>query len=157
LKHVLVISVALLASFCASGGRGGSGGTSQPGHGAITLQIVPNPIVAQKVSGNTYDFPFEVVIREVGGHPVEISRVSADVYALGGIRVANESYDAARIRSLNYSTSLPANGELRYRFAPRKEVPDDRLFGGVSASLRVDARDDAGTPATATTEVTVRR
>ena len=157
MKHALIVSVALLATFCASGRQDGSGGTPQPGQGAITLQIIPNPIVAQKVAGNTYDFPFEVVIREVGGRPVEIARVSAEVYALGGIRVASESYDAARIRSLNYSTSLPANGELRYRFAPRKEVPDDRLFGGVSAVLRVEARDDRGTPATATTEVTVRR
>ena len=98
-----------------------------------------------------------MVIRETGGRPVEITRVSADVFALGGIRIADESYDAAKIRSLGYSTSLPANGELRYKFAPRKSVPDDRLFSSVSAELRVDARDDAGTPTSATIEVTVRR
>ena len=153
-RTALLISVVLLSTFCASGG----GGTSSPaGPAAVTIQIVPNPIVAQRVSGDTYDFPFEVVVRETGGRRVEIARVSADVYALGGLRVANERYDAERIRALGYSTSLPANGELRYRFAPRKSVPDDRLFGGVSAELRVEGRDDAGTPATASTEVTVTR
>lgn len=146
----------LLTAHCA-GGRGGSGSTASPGRGAVALQIVPNPIVATQVSGNLYDFPFEVVIRETGGRPVEILRVSADVYALGGIRIADESYDAAKIRSLGYSTSIAANGEARYRFAPRRSVPDDRLFSGVSAVLRVEARDDTGSPTSATTEVTVTR
>ena len=77
------------------------------------MQIVPNPIVATKVSGNTYDFPFEVVVRETGGHPVDISRVSAEVYALGGIRIAEESYDAAKIRSLGYGTRVAANAVSR--------------------------------------------
>lgn len=156
MKRLALIPLLLLSTFCASGG-GGSGTVARPGHGAIAIQLVPNPIVAYKVSGETYDFPFEVVIRETGGRPVEITRVSADVFALGGIRIADESYDAAKIRSLGYSTSLPANGELRYKFAPRKSVPDDRLFSSVSAELRVDARDDAGTPTNATIEVTVRR
>ena len=153
-RTALLASIAILSTFCA-GGRGGT--VSQPGHGAITLAIIPNPIVAQRVSGDTYDFPFEVLIRETGGRALEITRVSADVHALGGIRLGSESYDAARIRSLGYSTSLPARGELRYKFAPRKSVPDDRLFGGVSATLRVDAVDDTGTPTSATTVVTVRR
>jgi hypothetical protein len=73
------------------------------------------------------------------------------------MRVANESYDAARIASLGYPTTLSANGELRYAFRPRKEVTDDRLFGGVTADLRVDAVDDTGTPTSATTTVGVTR
>ena len=152
---IAICTIALVAS-CASG-RGSTGTTSQPEHGAVALQIVPNPIVATRASGDMYDFPFEVVIRETGGRPIEITRVSADVYALGGIRIAEESYDAAKIRSMNYSTSIPANGEARYRFAPRRSVPDDRLFGGVTAVLRVDARDDAGSATSANTEVTVTR
>ncbi|HUP50757.1 MAG TPA: hypothetical protein VNA04_18430 [Thermoanaerobaculia bacterium] len=154
-RFPIVLSIALLSAFCAGGP--GTGTVSQPGHGAIAVQVIPNPIIARQVSGNTYDFPFEVLIRETGGRPVEITRVSADVYALGGIRIADESYDGARIRSLGYSTSLPAGGELRYRFAPRKSVPDERLFSSVHAVLRVEGRDDTGTPTTATLEVTVRR
>ena len=59
--------------------------------------------------------------------------------------VSRESWDAQRIQSMGYATSVGPNGELRYRFNPRKEVPDDRLFGGVSAELRVDATDTTGT------------
>ena len=131
--------------------------TAIPGRGSITIQVEPNPIVATKVSGDTYDFPFEVVVRETGGRPVTINRVSVTVFAPGGFAVHRENWDAERIRSMGYGTALAANGELRYRFAPRKAVPDERLFDGVTAELRVNAVDDSGTPTEATTNVTVRR
>ena len=155
MKRVFVLPFLLLAAFCA-GSRGDSS-SSQPGHGAIAVQVVPNPIVARAVSGNTYEFTFEVLIRETGGHPVDIARVSAEVFALGGIRIAEESYDAAKIASLGYATRVPANGELRYRFTQRHSVPDERLFGNVSAVLKVEGRDESGTPARATTTVTVTK
>lgn len=154
MKKLLALLL-FVAAACSSSHPGQSSTVSQPGHGAISLTIAPNPIVATKVSGTTFDFPFDVVIRETGGHSVTISRVSADVNALGGIRVANESYDAAKIQSMGYSTTVPANGELRYHFAPRRDVTDERLFSGVSANLRVDATDDTGTATSATTTVTV--
>ena len=156
MKRLALVPIILLSTFCA-GGRGRDTVSAQPGHGAISIQVVPNPVVATKVSGDTYEFPLQIVIRETGGRPVDISRVSADVYALGGIRVANESYDAAKITSLGFATRIPANGEARYRFVQRHSVPDERLFGGVSAELKVEARDDSGTPTTATTSVTVTR
>ena len=140
---------------CAGGPRDDV--SSVPGRGAISVQIVPNPIVATRVSGTTYDFPFEAVVRETGGRPVTITRVTANVMLAGGIQVARESWNAERIRSMNYDTSLTAHQEVRYRFRPRKEVPDDRLFGGVSAELVVEAVDDGGNPARATTSVTVTR
>ncbi|HEX9160254.1 MAG TPA: hypothetical protein VF980_01000 [Thermoanaerobaculia bacterium] len=148
--------LALIVTACA-GGRGSVGNTALPGHGAITIAINPNPVVATRVSGSTYDFPFEVVVRETGGHPVEVTSVSATVFALGGIQIASESYDAARIAQLGYSTHLPANGEVRYRFNPRRDVTDERLFSGVSADVRVDGHDDSGAPTTAGTRVTVTR
>lgn len=143
-----------LSFACASGGPSSS--PAQPGHGAITVAVAPNPIVARRISSG-YEFPFDVIIRETGGRPVEISRVTADVIALGGIRVATESYDAAKIRSLGYSTSVPANGELRYHFSPRVGVDDERLFSGVSADLQIDGTDDTGLPVQASTRVTVTR
>ena len=155
-RTALLFPLMLLLAAC-GGSPGGNGTTSVPGRGAITVQVVPNPIRATAVSGNTYDFPFEVIVRETGGRPVNVTRVSATVRAPGGFTVARESYDADRIRSLGFSTALPANGELRYRFAPRKEVPDERLFGGVSAELLVEASDDGGTPTSASTVVTVTR
>ena len=157
MKRLSLVPVLLLATYCSSSSGPASQSTAQPGHGAITIQVVPNPIVAQSAGGNAYVFPFDVVVRETGGRAVNVTRVTADVTALGGIPVDSESYDAARINSLGYGTSLPANGELRYHFSPKKSVPDERLFGGVSADLKVDAVDDSGTPASARTTVTVTR
>lgn len=153
-RIALFLSMIALA---ACGGGPQTGVTSVPGHGAIAVQIDPNPIRATNVSGNTYDFPFDVIVRETGGRPVNVTRVSAEVHAPGGLVVARETYDADRIRSLGFSTSLGANSELRYHFAPRKDVPDERLFGGVSAQLTVDATDDTGSPTSASTVVTVTR
>lgn len=159
MRRLALLPILLLA-FCTSG-NGGTGVRQPPdlppGQGAISIEIVPNPILATKVSGDMYEFPFEVVVRETGGQSVNIERVSADVLALGALRVAQENYDAARIRALGYETSIPANGTLRYTFRPRKEVTDDRLFGSVSADIRADGRDANGASVTATTTVTIRR
>lgn len=148
----------LLVCACSTGTPGTTQTSSTPGHGAIALSVVPNPVVAHNVSGNTYDFPFDVIVRETGGHPITIQRVTADIYAsVGGIKIGSESYDAAKIQSLGYSTSVPANGELRYHLAPRKNVQDDRLFGGIYGDVRTDATDDTGTPTSATVRITVTR
>ncbi len=154
-KRTALLFSLVIAAAC---GTGSSPTTSSvPGHGAIAVQVDPNPIRAAPVSGNTYEFPFDVIVRETGGHSVNVTRISVTVNALGGFEVARESYDADRIRALGFRTDVPANGELRYHFAPRKEVPDERAFGGVSARLTVDAVDDSGTPATASTSVTITR
>ncbi len=155
MRRVALVPFALLVSFCA-GGRGPAS-TSVAGHGALTIQISPNPVVATRIRGSIYDFPFEVVLRETGGHPVDVDRVSANVLALGGIQVASESYDAARIASLGYSTHVPANGEMHYRFDQRRDVTNDLLFQGVSAEIRVDGQDETGTPTTAGTRVSVTK
>jgi hypothetical protein len=155
MKQLAIICTLLIAVVACQSSQPGV--TSTPGHGAVAIEIVPNPIVATRVSGNTYDFPFEVVVRETGGRSVTVQRVTATVSLGGGLTLARESWDAERIRSMGYPTTLGANSEIRYRFTPRKEVPDDRLFGGVSAELRVDATDDTGSETSATTVVTVRR
>ncbi|MDP9191509.1 MAG: hypothetical protein M3P06_07385 [Acidobacteriota bacterium] len=130
---------------------------SVPGQGVVAIEVIPNPIAATPVSGSTYDFPFEVVVRETGGRAIDVQRITATVSFSGGFPLGAESWDAERIRSMGYDTRLAANGEQRYRFTPRKEVPDERLFGGVSAELKVEATDDTGTATSASTVVTVRR
>jgi hypothetical protein len=152
----LALSLTLLAALAACQGPQ-SGVTSVPGHGAVAVEVIPNPIVAKQVSGNTYDFPFEVVVRETGGRATTIQRVTANVFLSGGLSLARESWDAERIRSMGYNTTLGPSSEVRYRFTPRKDVPDERLFGGVSAELKVEATDDTGAATEATTIVTVRR
>jgi hypothetical protein len=154
MKRAVLIPILFLATQCT--GRG-TPPVSVPAHGAISIKVIPNPIVAIQVRDDTYSFPFEVVVHETGGRPVDVSRVTATVYALGGIRVGAESYDATKIRSLGYSPRIPAYGELRYRFSQQRSVPDERLFGGVTAELRVEGLDDTGTATSATTSVSVRR
>jgi len=158
MKRLAAIAVFLLLTLsCATPQAGTSRTSSAPGHGALSLAVNPNPIVAHNVSGTTYDFPFDVIVRETAGHPVTISGVTATVYAPGGIRLGSESYDAARIQSLGYSTAVPAGGELRYHFAPRKNVTDDRVFGSIYAEVRVDGTDETGTSTSATTTVSITR
>lgn len=154
MRKVLPLILIIVAA-CSSGPRDTV--TAAPGHGAISIQVVPNPIVATHVSGDTYDFAFDVVVRETGGRPVTINRVTATVFAPGGFNVGEESWNADKIRALGFSTTINAHGELRYRFTPRKEVPDERLFGGITAELKVDGVDDTGTATNASTRVTVRK
>jgi len=153
----IALALSLIAMAACSSSAPQSGSTSVPGHGALEIRVEPNPIRATLVSGTTYDFPFEVILRETGGRPVTVTNVSAVVVLPGGFPVARESYDANEIRSLGYNPTIPANGTVRYRFAPRKEVPDERLFGGVAANLEVQGTDDTSNRATATTTVTITR
>ena len=155
MKRTFIAAIALFLSFCGSGR--GPGNTSVPGHGALSITVSPNPVVATNVGGDTYQFPFDVILRETGGHPVDVDRVTANVVALGGLQVASETYDANRIRSLGFSTHIPANGQLRYHFDQRREVSNPLLFQGVSADIRVDGHDETGTATTAGTRVSVTR
>jgi hypothetical protein len=149
--------ISLVAAFCSGGGGGNSQPVVSPGRAALEIFVEPNPIVATKVSGNTYDFPFAIGIRERGGVPVEIQRVGIEVLTLGTISVYERTYGREEIVRLGYPTAVNANGEIRYRFTPRKEVPDDRLFGAVTADLWVEGTDAGGDQIRATTRVTVTR
>ena len=151
----LALPLLFLLAAC-GGGSSQSGTRPVPGHGAISVEIVPNPVVARRISGETYELPFEVVVRETGGRPVEITQVSATANLPGGLSLPLESWDAARIQSMGYRTTIPANGTLRYRFTPRREVPE-AVFGGVTARLLVEGRDDTGAEANAATTVGVTR
>lgn len=127
------------------------------GRAQLEVFVEPNPIVARPVSGNTYDFPFEIGIRERGGVPVEIQRVGIEVIGLGIINLYSKTYGRDEIRRLGYPTSVGAHGEIRYRFNPRESVPDERLFGGVAAEIFVEGIDANGQAVRATARVTVSR
>lgn len=150
------LAIPLILLLAVAGCGGSTGVTSVPGHGALSVEVIPNPIVAIARSGDTYDLPFEVVIRETGGRPVTVQHVTATVFLGGGFQLGQESWDANQIRSLGYNTTLAPNSETRYKFNPRREVPD-AVFGGLSAELEVGAVDDTGTATRARTKVTVRK
>jgi hypothetical protein len=157
MKRLAIIALLILPLACATHRPGTTKNTSTPGRGAITLTVTPNPVIATNIGGKTYDFPFDVSIKETGGHPVTIERVTANVYAGGGIPVASESYDAAKIQSLGFATTIQAKGELHYHFDPHKDVPDDSLFNSVYGDVRVEAIDDNGSRASSTTTITVKK
>lgn len=156
MKRLAIIALVLFPLACATH-RAGTKSTSTPGHGKITLTITPNPVIATNVGGNTYEFPIDVVIKETGGHPVTIDRVTANVFAAGGIPVASESYDAAKIKSLGFATMIQANGEIHYHFVPRKDVPDTSLFSTVYGDVRVEGTDDNGARTSSTTTITLKK
>ena len=152
MRRALATLSIVVAAACAS-----RGGPTPSARGTISIAVDPNPIVARHVRGAVYEFPFEVVIRETGGSAVEIQRVSADVFALGGLKVATEAYDRAKIQSMGYPATIPANGEMRYRFAQRHEVVAESLLPTVHVDLRVEGTDSSGVGVTTTTRVTVTR
>ena len=157
MKRVSIIAFLFLLAFCKTPQPGSSRTAAIPGHGAISVDVVPNPVVARPAGGNMYDFPLDVVVHETAGRAVTVSRVTVTVSGPAGIRLGDETWSASQIGSAGFSTNLPGNGELRYHFVPRKSVPDDRLFGSVRAELRVDAYDETSTPTSASTTVTVTR
>jgi hypothetical protein len=156
-----ICAIVLLPLFarCSSGGGASAGGpVTLPGSAALQIDVDPNPIVARSAGGDYYEFPFVISLRELNGLPVSIDRVRMDVYALGGaLRVYDASYSRAEIAKMGYPTSVEGKGQIRYTLNPRKEVADDRLFGGVEAVLRVEGTDSAGNRVVDEERVTVRR
>lgn len=148
-----VVALFVLAFVACHGAR--TGVHSVPGQGAVAIEVVPNPIIAKHISGTLWEFACDVTLRETGGRPVTVQNVSATVFA-GALQVGREEWDAARIRAMGYSTTIPAQGVLRYHFAPRRDVPDERYIDVLKAELRVDATDDSGAATSASTVVTVR-
>ena len=129
----------------------------EPGQGALSLAIDPNPIVAVRVSGDTYRFPFDIRISNPGILPVQIEEVGMEVTALGGLPVHSESMTASEIEARGYPSRLAAGETLSYHFEPTEEVPDDRIFGGVSAVLTVTGGDSSGKRITSSERVSVTR
>ena len=156
MKRLIVIALVLVPLACAHQ----PGTDKKPvtrGHGEVTLTVTPNPVLATSAGGTMYEFPFDVVIKETGGHPVAIDRVIANVYAGGGISVATKTFDAEKIKAAGFATTIAAKSEVHYHFSPREDVLDDRLFSSVYGDVRVEAIDDNGTRASASTMITVRK
>src|SRR6266481_4156346 len=116
MKRVAIALLLLSAAFCKTPQPGSGRTVSLPGHGAISIQIMPNPILAVPAGGSNYDFPVDVIVRETGGRGVTVSRVKATVYGPAGIKLGDETWDAAQIKAAGFPTNLPGNGEVRYHF-----------------------------------------
>lgn len=140
------------------GCSGNSDTPTTPGRGALTMTVNPNPIVATRVAGtdNTYDFPFEIVLRETGGQTVTLKSLRVDVKTLG-IRVLSKTYDATYLRDNRYPLVIPAGGTVRYVFKLRDDAPDAAFSTNVEADLQAEGVDDKGNVVRQSKTVSVTR
>ncbi|HXA19599.1 MAG TPA: hypothetical protein VN380_21605 [Thermoanaerobaculia bacterium] len=158
MKRLALIALVCLPLACASQQRPGTNkSTATSGRGEIKLTITPSPVVAASVSGSAYDFPFDAVVKETGGHPITIDKVTASVYAGGGIPVAAQSFDADKIKSLGFATSIQAKHEIHYHLVPRMDVTDDHLFSAIYGDVRVEGLDDNGARVSSMATITVTK
>lgn len=148
----LALALLLLAAACSSTRPGA---TSVPGHGAIAVEVTPNPIVATRVRGDLWEFPVDVTVRETGGRRVDITRVDVSV-SVGALNVGGETWDAAKIAAMGAPTSVPASGTVKLHLAPRRSVPDERYFSSLNVQLKVEAVDEDGSSTSATVPLKVR-
>jgi len=147
----LALAVVLLATACASAP------VAPPLPGRLSLHVTPNPIVATPLDGDSYRFDFVLEIREEGGSDVTIERVSAEVLAFGGLRIASRKMNADEIARRGYATSVRAGDSVRYAISQKHDVPDERLLDAVKAELLIEGTDALGNRTTARASVGVRR
>ncbi len=157
MKRLAFIALVCLPLACATHRPGTNKSTTTPGRGEIRITVTPSRVVAANAGGSSYDLPFDVVVKETGGHPVTIDKVTASVYAGGGIPVATQSYDASKIQSLSFATSIQAKHEVHYHLVPRMDVTDEHLFSSIYGDVRVEGLDDNGARVSSTATITVTR
>lgn len=147
----LALAVVLFATACATAP------VAPPAPGRLSLHVTPNPIVATPLEGDAYRFDFVLEIREEGGSDVTIDRVSADVLAFGGLRIASRKMNADEIARRGYATSVRAGDVIRYAISQKHDVPDERLLDAVKAELLIEGTDALGNRTTARATVGVTR
>ncbi|HEU5161842.1 MAG TPA: hypothetical protein VFV54_01735 [Thermoanaerobaculia bacterium] len=114
-----------------------------PARGEIDLDIQPNPVRARRLEGETWTFPFEVVLREVGGVDIEIEEIRATV-TIAGVSVLTQVVDPEEAERRGYDMTIDAGGVLHAGFSPTRHVPDARLLEMARAELTVVAIDRYG-------------
>lgn len=147
----VALAVAFFATACATAPP------APPSPGRLSIHVTPNPIVATPLEGDQFQFDFELEIREEGGSDVSIDRVSAEVLAFGGLRIAGRKMNADEIERRGFATSVDAGKSIRYSFRQKHDVPDERLLGSVKAELLIEGTDALGNRTTARATVGVVR
>lgn len=147
----MALAVATLATACATAPQ------APPSPGRLTVRVTPNPIVATPLEGEKFRFDFELEIREAGGSDVSIDRVSAEVLAFGGLRIAGRTMNADEIERRGFATKVRGGDAIHYSFSQKHDVPDERLLGAVKAELLIEGTDALGNKTTARATVGVIR
>jgi hypothetical protein len=126
-----------------------------PARGQIEMEIQPNPVRAKRTGEQTWSFPFEVVLREVGGVDIEIEEIRARV-TVAGIVVLTQVVDPEEGERRGYDMTIEAGGVLHAAFSPTRQVPDPRLLEMASAELTAIAVDRYGRRSESSRTVRVR-
>lgn len=152
MKALAVSAVLLALCACAA--------NKAEGHGAISVRVRNDPVLATLGEQNQYHFPLEMIVRETGGHPVQIARVSIKMSSASSPRTSGGSarWNADQLRALGAPTTIPANGEVilnlgpvRASGGPNPRVPPD----GISAQIVVQALDETYTESQAWVAMTI--
>lgn len=124
--------------------------------GRLVLEVDPNPIVATRISDKTWEFPFDIVMREAGGVDLQIESFTIDVYVLGAIHVFSAPYEGSMITQKGYPDRIEAGQFHRFQFRIRRAVPNDILFKGAYADVTAQTLDAMGNRAETKLRVGVR-
>jgi len=125
--------------------------------GRLLLEISPNPIIAEHVEGRTYDFPFDIIMRETGGVDVTIDDFTVDITLLGVVTLFSQKFPATEISRRGYPVEIGSGKFLRFSFRKRKEVPNDLVFRSAIARVTAHTTDTNGRRGETKLEVQVRR
>jgi hypothetical protein len=152
--RVLLLSMPLLLSACSDADTPVTRAVSEPGHGRVSVAVEPNPIVAKRISDDLIGLPFDVVVTETAGVPVDVQKLVLNV-SLAGASVYSLTFTAEDLRKAGQSTTVPGSGSVRFAFHP-KTRKDDRILGSASGEVTVVAVDGTSALALAATGVSVR-
>lgn len=152
----LLLASALLPVLLAacSGDTPVSRQVAEPGHGAVKIAVEPNPIVAKPLGNDLVGLPFDVVVSETGGLPVDVERLVLNV-RVAGVTAYSLTYTAAQLRAAGQTTSIGASSSVRYAFHPKTRA-SDTLMGAATGEVTVVALDETSTPTIAATGVSVQ-
>lgn len=126
---------------------GCSGGAPEPAtnpiRGRLEAEVLPNPVVAVATGEGSWQFPFEVVLRESGGVEIEIEAIRIRV-TVAGIPVSRQLWDSEEIRRRGYGTVLPPGGMLQYAFTPVRAVANAPLLEVARGEVEIEVVDRLG-------------
>lgn len=80
--------------------------------GSLAIDVYPNPIIANQVRADLYQFPFEVSLRETGGMDVEIDGIRIEV-RLAALRIFAQAFDETELTRRGYSATVPAGSNVQ--------------------------------------------
>lgn len=131
-----------------SGGDDGLKTVSQPGHGAVAVAVLPNPIALHPLGGELYNVVFDVQVTETAGYAVEVQQLVLHVQ-FAGANAYTLRYGVLDLQARGSTTSIPPRGQVSFHFDAKTKIPSKFALSALSGDLSVVASDAAGAQAVA--------